>query len=945
MEWASGVMELLWLGGLAATPLAILVGMICRLRSIRPATRHTLWLAALVSFITPVVGAAIWRPDWFQSKRVIAAADVVLKDRVASSGSGGGSGSTLRPAVERPEPVEAAIERDPPLVADLPSTKNAEQPVPAHPAPSPRPVVSRPIISPAPVVTEVAPGQVVACEPVVTAAPRVDRPATSAVAKPSSAPGSRVSTASGPLMRSHSGKSDSAPSRASLEMDRTDRPSPKPIERSGPYASDSRSPLPKPVKSHIEIERGSQGAAAAEASSEAQPAIPAVPASVATPSPMEANVRAWIASIVKVRDSIAALPPIPTPVWLGVAGMLVLFSLTRAIMTARWVRRARPAGEEVDELVRGVAGQLGLRRAPSACIVDSAISPMIWCGLHPRLILPGELWGTLDEDSQRAVVAHELAHLRRRDHMLCWLESVIGAMYWWHPVAWWARHRLHDEAEASCDAWVTSLFPAGRRAYAAALVTTKSFLSSASEPSAGPCLGIMSGSAKKLARRITMVMTQRTAPKMSVVGVCVAAIVIAAGMFVTPGLACPPEEGAKSAKKAPAVIIRKGKADKHGAEAPAVPFLGEAPALEAMKGEKAQKAKKAEKASKERAYLGGATLRGLQVHPTPAPEPGVATTLAYPSGQNFRAYSPASQPEVVDLEALKVGRTPQEYALPEGKLNAFYELMSRNDVPILVQMQGDHIIVWGNASEHKALGAFIKMINPKGGKAGGPQTMMVAPDGKLAEELALYASRAAQGEKVDKAALKDYARAIEELRASRDAMEADADAQRDAAEQMRERADRIRELSQELRDRAQEVQEEEQVKQALEQAYKRLSERSDALHDQSHSMDNRVQQLIDRIAEIERRAEELEDQLAMLDDEDFDLDEAEIADVEEIDFIEPVEVIPAPAAPTPEAPAAPEAPFSPTAPTPDVPPAPPAPPVAPTPEASGAPSPAPADDC
>ena len=42
-------------GDVAATPVALIVGMICRVRSLRPATRHVLWLAALASFLTTVV--------------------------------------------------------------------------------------------------------------------------------------------------------------------------------------------------------------------------------------------------------------------------------------------------------------------------------------------------------------------------------------------------------------------------------------------------------------------------------------------------------------------------------------------------------------------------------------------------------------------------------------------------------------------------------------------------------------------------------------------------------------------------------------------------------------------------------------------------------------------------------------------------------------------------
>ena len=78
VEIISKAADLLWMGGLAATPLAIVVGAVCRWRAIRPATRHMLWFAVLASFVTPVLGALLWTPQWFRSDRVIAAADTVL---------------------------------------------------------------------------------------------------------------------------------------------------------------------------------------------------------------------------------------------------------------------------------------------------------------------------------------------------------------------------------------------------------------------------------------------------------------------------------------------------------------------------------------------------------------------------------------------------------------------------------------------------------------------------------------------------------------------------------------------------------------------------------------------------------------------------------------------------------------------------------------------------
>src|SRR5262249_41375110 len=77
------------------------------------------------------------------------------------------------------------------------------------------------------------------------------------------------------------------------------------------------------------------------------------------------------------------------------------------------------------------------------------------------------------------VVAQEVAHVRRRDHWVRVLELLVLGLYWWFPLAWWARRELHEAEEECCDAWVVWALPASPRAYATALVETLDFLSGA----------------------------------------------------------------------------------------------------------------------------------------------------------------------------------------------------------------------------------------------------------------------------------------------------------------------------------------------------------------------------------------------------------------------------------------------------------------------------------
>ena len=185
---------------------------------------------------------------------------------------------------------------------------------------------------------------------------------------------------------------------------------------------------------------------------------------------------------------------------------------------------------------RLIARRLRLRRVPEIVMVRNNISPMVWCGARPRLLLPMKLWRELDRTGRRAILCHELAHLRRRDHWVRWVELTVGALYWWHPVIWWVRHRIHEEADSCCDAWVTWLMPRGRRAYAEALLKTKSFVDSdAPLVHSTPTMGVVTRSgARRLARRITMVMTQSARPRHSFTGIALASSLMLVAWVLAP---------------------------------------------------------------------------------------------------------------------------------------------------------------------------------------------------------------------------------------------------------------------------------------------------------------------------------------------------------------------------------------------------------------------------
>jgi hypothetical protein len=71
--------------------------------------------------------------------------------------------------------------------------------------------------------------------------------------------------------------------------------------------------------------------------------------------------------------------------------------------------------------------------------------------LRPIILLPLGFFTNLDPLAAEAVLAHELAHLRRLDGLVNGLQCVIEVLFFFHPAVWWISRRIRTEREHCCD--------------------------------------------------------------------------------------------------------------------------------------------------------------------------------------------------------------------------------------------------------------------------------------------------------------------------------------------------------------------------------------------------------------------------------------------------------------------------------------------------------------
>jgi beta-lactamase regulating signal transducer with metallopeptidase domain len=243
-------------------------------------------------------------------------------------------------------------------------------------------------------------------------------------------------------------------------------------------------------------------------------------------------------------------PPFPWRGYVG-AGWLagtVVWAVWVTCHVCRFRHLLRRAGRAPGELRReaeALACRLGLGRCPAVWLVPGAVCPMVW-GLGGRslcLLFPSGLLERLDAEGRAALLAHELAHVRRRDHWVRALELIVTGLYWWHPAVWWARREVHEAEELCCDAWAVWASGGDGRPYALALLQAVAFVSQVWLPLPAGASGV--GQVSHLKRRLAMVLQGNTSRSLSWTGL---GLVLGFGLLVLPLFPARAQEAAPPAK-------------------------------------------------------------------------------------------------------------------------------------------------------------------------------------------------------------------------------------------------------------------------------------------------------------------------------------------------------------------------------------------------------------
>ena len=108
-------------------------------------------------------------------------------------------------------------------------------------------------------------------------------------------------------------------------------------------------------------------------------------------------------------------------------------------------------------------------REPELRVTTHFDVPVTLAGRAPRILLPAE-FPTLQPESRMLVLAHECAHVARRDLLLGWLPAAAEALFWFHPLARWASREYGQAREEACDERALVSTESSPRAYGEVLL-------------------------------------------------------------------------------------------------------------------------------------------------------------------------------------------------------------------------------------------------------------------------------------------------------------------------------------------------------------------------------------------------------------------------------------------------------------------------------------------
>ena len=178
----------------------------------------------------------------------------------------------------------------------------------------------------------------------------------------------------------------------------------------------------------------------------------------------------------------AKKPPIASPAQMSInyagwaivlwlAGVCVMLTrMFRALAGAAKLRRNAVDIEDpaIVELFEQLCRKMQIKRKIRFAASKTLLHPGVIGFWRPVLLVPVSILSEISIDDLRAILAHELAHIRRFDYLVNFCQMVVEAVLFFNPAVWWVSRQIRIEREACCDA--AGVAAAGQRIHYARIL-------------------------------------------------------------------------------------------------------------------------------------------------------------------------------------------------------------------------------------------------------------------------------------------------------------------------------------------------------------------------------------------------------------------------------------------------------------------------------------------
>lgn len=154
-------------------------------------------------------------------------------------------------------------------------------------------------------------------------------------------------------------------------------------------------------------------------------------------------------------EGAATLPPAWMPWTARLWALGTTFMCLRLGLSWAWVQRLRWQGSEAApaawqarlDTLAATMGLKGIRLRQ----IRQGDTPLVLGWLRPVVLVPASVFTGLSPQALEHVLAHELAHVRRYDYLINLAQSLVEALLFYHPAAWWLSRRIRMERELVAD--------------------------------------------------------------------------------------------------------------------------------------------------------------------------------------------------------------------------------------------------------------------------------------------------------------------------------------------------------------------------------------------------------------------------------------------------------------------------------------------------------------